>query len=647
TMSVKFKDLGMEDKGNVILHDMWTHKDIGTHTLAFSLSVPPHSCRIIRLRQPGQDGTYGAPILSKHKHVTQHDNDVVLTLRTDASEGDFRLYEIPDTTTLYAHIGLITQESTSDQDWKHTSTWGDNSTKFKLYRTGRNTYQLKIGNLRDYFHADEKEVIKKIAFTVRTANGKKVSHPCTASAFTVDVDENEDSKALVEANLSPVYQGSDNIHITYYAASEEGNKQLMDLADNEEVYAHTGVITQASTSPADWKHGTDWNNPTAKHKMERVSKNVYRLNIGNIRSFYGVDGTTENIQQLAFVFRTRDGSKVGKTREDTDIFVEVADAEQFLPLTSTSPEQLNQNSDNVVLTFHANSIAGNCGLKNLDPSVNIYAHTGVITDSSTSDDDWKYPTTWGNNAEKYKLTRVDANTYTLNIGNLRNYYGVKTRSEIITKLAFVFRTEDAGNTWQTGVRLDGGNILVDVAPTQYLPIITTYPETLTNSTNDATLTFNANARDGSNGLKGLPWTETVYAHMGAITNRSTSTADWKYASIWEHNNVKYRMERVSTDLYSLRIGNLRKFFGITDETEQIEKIAIVFRTENVNNYWATGVMKDGGDVLVDVEKGTTGITDLDEQESLTGNTYYNLLGQPVSPTYRGIVITKNKKVLLK
>ncbi len=83
---------------------------------------------------------------------------------------------------------------------------------------------------------------------------------------------------------------------------------------------------------------------------------------------------------------------------------------------------------------------GNGGLKGYTGAV--YAHTGVITDKSTSGSDWKYAPSWGDNKEKYKLASLGGDRWLLTLSpDIRTYYGVPA-SEKILKLAFVFRSED-------------------------------------------------------------------------------------------------------------------------------------------------------------------------------------------------------------
>ena len=83
---------------------------------------------------------------------------------------------------------------------------------------------------------------------------------------------------------------------------------------------------------------------------------------------------------------------------------------------------------------------GNGGLKGYAGPV--YAHTGVITDKSTSGSDWKYAPSWGDNQEKYKLASLGGDRWQLTLSpNIRAYYGVPADEKIL-KLAFVFRSGD-------------------------------------------------------------------------------------------------------------------------------------------------------------------------------------------------------------
>lgn len=137
-------------------------------------------------------------------------------------------------------------------------------------------------------------------------------------------------------------------------------------------------------------------------------------------------------------------------------------------LVTSTPTILQPSSQGVVLTYHADSPLGDKGLANLPASTDVYAHIGVITDKSASSSDWKYTVTpWPNsgnqqtaNTAKNRLKYVEPNTYTLEIGNIRTYFGVPA-AETVKKIAIVFRTADGS---RTGRGPGGADILIDVLP---------------------------------------------------------------------------------------------------------------------------------------------------------------------------------------
>lgn len=90
-------------------------------------------------------------------------------------------------------------------------------------------------------------------------------------------------------------------------------------------YAHTGVITNKSTSDSDWKHAPTWGTNTTKYKMTSIGTDLWQLTItGGMQSYYGL-AAGEEVTKLAFVFRDQSGSKTGKTSDDGDIFYDLYD----------------------------------------------------------------------------------------------------------------------------------------------------------------------------------------------------------------------------------------------------------------------------------------------------------------------------------
>jgi glycosidase len=119
-------------------------------------------------------------------------------------------------------------------------------------------------------------------------------------------------------------------------------------------------------------------------------------------------------------------------------------------------------TDAVTITFNADK--GDMGLKDYSGTSRIYAHTGVITDQSTSGSDWKHVVAdWGVFTAKARLVKVSANVYTLTISpSIREYYGVP-ESEKILKLAFVFRDTVPSPNTATGRDVGGADIFYNVS----------------------------------------------------------------------------------------------------------------------------------------------------------------------------------------
>lgn len=130
----------------------------------------------------------------------------------------------------------------------------------------------------------------------------------------------------------------------------------------------------------------------------------------------------------------------------------------FAQLITTSPAVPTADQP-VTITFDATQ--GTAGLQNCN--CDVYLHTGVITNQSTSPSDWKYvQTTWGVANNAWKLTPVpgEPNKYTYTFGpTVRDYYDPAI-GETIEQLAMVFR--NANGTLE-GKGTGGTDIFVDVA----------------------------------------------------------------------------------------------------------------------------------------------------------------------------------------
>jgi len=72
---------------------------------------------------------------------------------------------------VYAHAGVITQNSSGSSDWQYVkSDWGENTTATKMTRIGQNLYSLQITpSIHDYYGVPLDEDIYQMAFVFRSA----------------------------------------------------------------------------------------------------------------------------------------------------------------------------------------------------------------------------------------------------------------------------------------------------------------------------------------------------------------------------------------------------------------------------------------------------------------------------------------------
>ena len=161
---------------------------------------------------------------------------------------------------------------------------------------------------------------------------------------------------VVTYEPDPLYDNSENVVIYFHA--DQGNKGLANQAESVKIYAHTGVITSNSKDNSDWKYATDWLDNSAKYLLTYVSPNLYKLEIGNIKTFYNIKSTSEVVKSLVFVFRNSTGSKEGKGTGGADITVPVVSTALQLDFTSDAPSTtISAENATVKFDFTSNQVA--------------------------------------------------------------------------------------------------------------------------------------------------------------------------------------------------------------------------------------------------------------------------------------------------
>lgn len=158
---------------------------------------------------------------------------------------------------------------------------------------------------------------------------------------------------------NPAFPSATDLVEIIFDASQ-GNGGLAGYSGD--VYAHTGVITNKSTSPSDWKFvKTNWGVNTPETKLERIGDDLYKLLITpSVRTYYGVP-ETDTIVRMAFVFRSavQVGNQwlEGKTETGGDIFADIYPSGLFLKFNSPSQSALLVEPGNEVIVESVSNIA--------------------------------------------------------------------------------------------------------------------------------------------------------------------------------------------------------------------------------------------------------------------------------------------------
>lgn len=107
----------------------------------------------------------------------------------------------------------------------------------------------------------------------------------------------------------------------------------------------------------------------------------------------------------------------------------------------SDPSPIQETTKNVRIYFNAEGTP----LEGISPDSHVYAHTGCNLSNGQT---WVNAPQWGNNDKKYELYSAMQDMWTLDIPDLRSFYGITDPNVNITGLNFVFR--NAGSDKQTG-----------------------------------------------------------------------------------------------------------------------------------------------------------------------------------------------------
>ncbi len=109
------------------------------------------------------DGQIG--VVTTNPAFPLQDGSVTITFDATLGNGALAGYS----GDVYAHTGVITSESSGNNDWQHVvTTWGLNEAMYKFTEIGTDLYELTIPNIRTFYGVPTGEEILKIAMVIRS-----------------------------------------------------------------------------------------------------------------------------------------------------------------------------------------------------------------------------------------------------------------------------------------------------------------------------------------------------------------------------------------------------------------------------------------------------------------------------------------------
>lgn len=208
---------------------------------------------------------------------------------------------------------------------------------------------------------------------------------------------------------------------------------------------------------------------------------------------------------------------------------------------TTNQPVLQEQSENVVITFHAD-VADSNGATNLKGTASttpLYVHIGVYTTKSPAAwshvlTDW--PTSASDpkaNTDANKLTWRANDTWDLNIGNLRTYFGITDEAEKITKVCVLARNAAGSKQtadcfldvmpdgYQIAFSHDAPSTIFTEPTTVNFSVNATAPSTIKLYVNDSEIASASNAKELTKSYSfstpGTSWTVKAVATDGATT----------------------------------------------------------------------------------------------------------------------------------
>jgi len=182
---------------------------------------------------------------------------------------------------------------------------------------------------------------------------------------------------LAQITTTPTFPVAQSSVTITFTSSESGLGNY-----SGDLYAHTGIMISESSG---WKHVIgSWGNNLTQPKLTYIGSGKYQLIISpSINAYYGVTAT-ETVKQLAFVFRSADG-----TKQTADMLIDVYQSSLAISITKPSGQTLFHQNQNI--TFSAlSSQSANLTLKLDETSLGATTNAEISTTTTLTANGWHW-----------------------------------------------------------------------------------------------------------------------------------------------------------------------------------------------------------------------------------------------------------------
>jgi 1,4-alpha-glucan branching enzyme len=183
-----------------------------------------------------------------------------VSIIVDCTKGNQGLLNYANTSDVYVHVGVITNLSTSNSDWRYVPfTWGTTNAAANATSLGNNRYQYTINNIRNFFAVPSGEIILKVAILFRSGNGNIKQANTDGSDMYVNVYSGSLATQFIQPAFQPTFMPipesitkvvGDSLSVNYITNKSAHlslyfNGARIDSLDNTDSIKHTVHILTA------------------------------------------------------------------------------------------------------------------------------------------------------------------------------------------------------------------------------------------------------------------------------------------------------------------------------------------------------------------------------------------------------------------